>query len=253
MSFVQSLDTIDEADQFQDENVDDILNHAMQLLVDAFPGLTDDQAPDLASIPNTICELRNYILRRLKDKQVDSESLPILDDLIKINEWGLITFESQPSTRGKVKFFDGSFWSQRAYLNGLLPRNLVARLATMLHTLNDNIIVSETVLSTDPSKDYLNLFNFSKDNVPLIHGLYPMATCTKIDQTIEWHDGYSGNVTGPMCREYIDDHFFVVPPELQHEIVNSHSLVQIWSKNMSDNIFPTISRAMFNILYNIRY
>lgn len=104
--------------------------------------------------------------------------------------------------------------------------------------------MSETVLHHDPSKDHLNLFNFSKDSVLLLHGLYPMAKCTALDQTVQWYIRYSGNVSHPMLREYLVDHFFVVPPELTNEIVGNYSLIQILSQNVDDNIFPIISDAL---------
>lgn len=225
------------------------LETAMNILMKAFPeeDVNIVTETNIEEIPKTIEELRSYILKRLYNRQVEDESIPILHLLIQINQLGLITFESQPSDAISQVFSDGSFWSKRAYLNGLFPRKLVAKLATALHGLNSRIVVSETVLNEDPSKDHLNLFNFTKDNVPLIHGLYPMARCCNGNEILNWYSGYSGNISFPMLREYIHDHFFQVPLELTQQIVGNYSLIQIWSQNINDNIFPTISQALSNL------
>lgn len=199
------------------------------------------------NIPSTVEELKTYILNRL----IDDETIPILSNLIKINKAGLITFESQPSECKSLEDLQNFKVYTRAYLNGLFPRNLVISLATELIKLNDKITISETVLHDNIKNDHLNLINFIQDDIPLVYGLYPMI-CIISDQNvqtnkIEWLSGYSGNVTYPMCREYIIDHFFEVPHKLTLDIINEYSLIQIWSRNMDDDIFPTILQALHNI------
>lgn len=200
----------------------------------------------LQQTSKSIESLRSYVLKKLQNAEVDRESIHILHYLIDINRLGLITFDSQPADSMLV-FSDGTFWNKRAYLNGLFPRQSVAKLATLLFSLNNKIVVSETVLQNDPAKDYLNIFNFTRDSVPLIQGLYPMSKWTNPDTTVQWHEGYSGNINHPMSRKYIVDHSFILSRELIREIPGNYSLIQIWSQNISDNIFPTISAALLGI------
>lgn len=200
--------------------------------------------------PSTVEGLKTYILNRLIDKKIDDETIPILSNLININKAGLITFESQPSECKSSEDLQNFKVYTRAYLNGLFPRNLVILLATELIKLNDKITISETVLHDNIKNDHLNLINFIQDDIPLVYGLYPMI-CIISDQNVQtnkikWLSGYSGNVTYPMCREYITDHFFEVPPKLTLDIINEYSLIQIWSRNMDDDIFPTILQALHN-------
>ena len=197
--------------------------------------------------PITVKEFATYIMNSLTNMNlIEEETLPILSELIEINSLGLITFESQPVNLMSAIFSDTSFWVQRAYLNGMCEKHKVGKLATKLFEINPNIVLGETVLNVDPKKDRLQLFNFKEDGIPLKSGLYPMACCVE-NTNINWHDGYSGNVKHCMSREYIDDHFFEFPSELIHEIVPNYSLVQIWSQNINDNIFPTIVRALKSV------
>lgn len=242
-----------------------------KILEELFAGLNDD---DEEPHPKTVCELRDYIHKNfnIKDESLKILGLNISDNskilklninvddykflqatqqLSIINSLGLIPFESQLVEISKI-YTDGYIYRYRSYLNGLFPRKFVAKLATQLYKINDKIVVSETVLHPDHKdydpKDHLNLYNYNRDGIPLKDGLYPMSLVTSLNHSTQWYSDRSGNVKYPMTREYITDYFFYFSPELTNEIVGTHSLIQIWSTNISDNIFPTIVSALYALL-----
>ena len=197
----------------------------------------------MESLPINVAQLNVYILNSLNSDSLEDETLPILSDLRSINELGLTTFESQPCDPKSRTYNDGSFWVQRAYLNGMYPKDKISKFAGKLQQTNPNIVLGETILHTNPMKDTLRLYNFKNDGIPLLDGLSPMACCVE-NGNINWHDGYSGNVDHPMIREYIDDYFFEFSPELINEIVENYSMIQVWSQDINDNIFRDIIQSL---------
>lgn len=62
---------------------------------------------------------------------------------------------------------------------------------------------------------------------------------------IKYYSGYSGNITTPAIREDYMENF---SDELLEDIYdNGISLIQIWSRNIKDNIFPTVLTALRNV------
>lgn len=196
--------------------------------------------------PNNIKELKKYIITNL-DKVTKDESIETISALMHINTLGLYTFEVQTvaSTETSERFF-----KERCYLNGIFPRLLVGQLVNQLYVSDSNIVVSETILCRDPSKDYLNLYNYSNDPyVPLIDNLYPMKyEFNYYTKSKYWYAGNSGNIKEPMSREYFEKCFCKFSPELINCISPKYSLIQIWSSNIETNILPIVSRALNYII-----
>lgn len=196
-----------------------------------------EQPESNVDLVNSVEELQADIIQKISSGyQIDKETAPILNHLIEINRWGFITFESQPAMSEPL--YGNSIWIKRAYVNGLYPRELVPYLASRLITTNPNIIISETLLHQTPQKDQLQLYNFrDTDRETSVYGLYPMAESHE-NGKIKYFDGYSGNITTPAIREdYMED----FNQNLMRDIYNKQmSLIQIWSRNINDNIFPLI-------------
>lgn len=168
------------------------------------------------------------------------------NELSKINKLGLIALEMQHPDDLYEIYINGSILSKRAYINGLYLRCNVAKLVKKLYRLNPNIVVSETVLNTNESKDHINLFNYTETEVPLINGLFPMNNLSYGNKIIEWYTGGSGNVSYPVSRKYIENHLIQKSNELINEIISSYSLIQIWSCKMNDDILSTTIMALSN-------
>ena len=197
---------------------------------------------------NSVEELQVDIFNKISSGyQISQETAPILNYLLEMNRLGFITFESQPAESKPL--CSDIIWKKRAYVNGLFPRQSVSYLASRLITANPNIIISETLLNRPPKKDQLQLYNFKDtdskktegiehgDRENSIYGLYPMAESHE-NGTIGYIDGYSGNITEPVIREdYMED----FNQNLIRDIYTKQmSLIQIWSRNITDNIFPLI-------------
>lgn len=200
---------------------------------------------------NSLVELKNGVISRLTPKYLNDESLSIIDELRKINNNGLITFESQPSET--VMLSRNIKWKKRAYLNGIYPKNLVQSLAEILVESDRNYIIGETVLNHD-GKDTLQLYNYDKDDdlVKKSHvyrefGLYPMALSINLDDPLEnrYVEGYSGNIRRPFGRyEYFEDFNDI----LLNQIIDKMNLIQIWNRDIDYNIFPDIVDATQELL-----
>jgi len=189
---------------------------------------------------NDIEQLRECMLSSLSHIHIDSNNHAIMGDLLWIHNFGLTILDFAPYSISTDKD-TGQFWISRAYLNGIMERRLVCKLAKELCQENNKIVLSETVLRDNCEDDYLNLYNFTEDNVPLINNLYPMAYSPN-EHGGKWLLGYSGNVMFPMSRSYIASKSPF--PDLDKSLSGKYSLIQIWSQNIDDILFKDIMHAI---------
>lgn len=208
----------------------------LERLVSILLGPTDDkESEDLGNTVLTVEKLGKYIFDRLTVDKLDKESTPIVDALRDINKMGFISFESQLAKTT-------SHWKNRAYINGIYPKRLLPK---FLQLLPKGIVVSETQFDSK-SGDKLFLHGRTDFTTPLVWDLYPMSLNGRNNKSI-WVEGYSGNVVHPSSREYINDHFFPFNNKLVSEIECNYSLLQIWSENIDDPLFPTLLGALSKV------
>ncbi len=186
-----------------------------------------------------IRKLRSYIAYNLAAENVPKDMLVVLPELMNMNNLGFITFDAQP-------YINDFHLVKRSYVNGLYPRKFVGKLATQLFAINNKIIISETVFRPKPDDDYINLYNYHNTRISLIDGLYPMAYRIS-NSTKQWLVSVSGNIIYPMNRDYIMEYFPNESTDIIDTLVDEYSLVQIWSSNISDQIFFPIIGVLTNI------
>jgi hypothetical protein len=192
----------------------------------------------------TVQQLKDYILRYIREGHLDKESTPIVEYLIGINETSFISFESQPYTS---TIYDNGTFIQRAYINGIYPKDKILQLVQHLPT---GIVLSETRLNTN--KDTLHIYGRTDYMTPLVSKflvhhpgiaytkeLYPMFK-NVTNTGVKWIRGYSGNIINPQSRDYITNLFFEFNEELTAEIIRDYSIVQIWPENIDNILFPTV-------------
>ena len=171
-------------------------------------------------------------------KRIEDETTPIiLDQLLEMNYLGFITMESQPAN---TYYIGDSIFKNRSYVNGFYPHHLMDHFVDQLFYLNSNIIVSETIL--DPhGYDKVIVYNFTKDDEQIVFGKYGMSMSIR-NNNIRYITGYSGNVHTPAIRDdYMEDFNHSLLNDMYHKRI---SLIQIWSKNIDDDIFPIIVEAL---------
>lgn len=191
--------------------------------------------------------LKQYILQHIQGGYLNPESTPIISYLIAINETSFISFDSQPYSNTK---YDNTVFIQRAYINGIYPKN---KISSLVQSLPKGFVLSETLLNKDG--DILHVHNRNDYDTPLVSRLevqhkdlpdtlyipelYPIYKTINEDE-VKWIRGHSGNVINPESRDYITDLLFRFSDKLTNEIINDYSFVQIWSENIEDPLFPTL-------------
>lgn len=97
--------------------------------------------------PELLAEYRKYIQGRLPESPnmggpLHTETLPYVPLLLKMNDGGLLTMESQP---GALEFLpDGRVLEQRGYIDAYAPRNLFEHLYSVF-PIDDIIMVTNDV------------------------------------------------------------------------------------------------------------
>jgi len=202
--------------------------------------MNTDNVPEALETVSNVEELKMIMFANIIKHQTNNKDITVLSEILRIHNLGLTIFEfKQSDPLGYVK--DDIFYAQRAFVNGMIERRLVSKLATELFGLNKNIVVSETVLQDE--RDHLNLYNFTKDNLPLIDGYYPMIYYSG-NEGRGWKVDVSGNVLTPMDRSYVTNRFFIGTSNLEKELSGTYSLIQIWSQNINDMLFNDVLRAL---------
>jgi len=193
------------------------------------------------SSSNNLKELiRDNINEILSGKRIEKETTDIIIKyLIAMNKEGFITFESQPISH-TVHKNPNRIWINRAYINGFYPSDKIAYLIRDLKETSKDIVISETYLHRN-GNDELLLWNFNKNDY-LKGKYYPMSLSLEEDSTFKYHEGYSGNISSPAIREDYMENF---NDDLLSDIYeNGISLIQIWSKNINDDIFPIVLECL---------
>jgi len=193
------------------------------------------------SSANNLKELtRDNINEILSGKRIEKETTDIIIKyLIAMNKEGFITFESQPISH-TVHKNPNRIWINRAYINGFYPSDKIAFLIRDLKKINKDIVISETYLRQN-GNDELLLWNFTK-NDNLGGKYYPMSLSLQENSTFKYETGYSGNISTPAIR---DDYMENFNDNLLYDIyINGISLIQIWSKNINDDIFPIVLECL---------
>lgn len=197
---------------------------------------------------------------------IDRETIPIVGYLLKMNINGFITVESQPY---KVEIsHNKSKIISRAYVNGFYPSFAVNNLVAELINLDPSIIVCETIyLNKNGNKNgndlisrksylkRLQLYNvteedliFAKESIEKddfstdTNIYYPMSEHI-VDEKSFFLSGYSGNLTLPNVDYINDDGGYGADKKHSDQVVKNMSLIEIFSKNINNALFPTIVAA----------
>lgn len=203
---------------------------------------------------NPIIELQAKTISLLNG-DVEDETLLIRTELIKMNQLGLITTESQPykiqeynisqNFANDQNFENPNFiWIQRPYVNGFFSKSTVSKLVTNLLLLSGDIIISETRYYSNKEPELYVYGDQPDDYNNLIKGLYPMAVISRTNGLWEHVNGYSGNMINPNI-DYLED----LPEETQVSIKNRCSLINIWSRIFSQTLFGVVVEALY-LCYN---
>jgi hypothetical protein len=132
-------------------------------------------------------------------------------------------------------------WIQRAFLIGYFPGELMSLFVNKLVEINPNILVAETVLS--PKGDELRLWNFQpSDDLIAINGKYPLSMQVYNNGEIRYHAGFTASIKRPALRDdYMENYSDSLVEELY---ANHYSLVEIYSRNINDELFQNIIRTL---------
>jgi len=198
--------------------------------------------------------LKQQILDFIQEGYLDRESDPIIEYLIDINKTSFVSFESQPHS---IIRCNNDVFMQRAYINGIYPKDKISKLCQYLPK---GIVLSETRL--DNNGDVLYVYGRNDYETPLVSRLevyhpeipdvcyipelYPMFLNT-VQNEVRWVRGYSGNVIKPQSRDYIKDFLFDFSSELTNDIIRDYSLVQVWSENIEDLLFPILLNCLIKV------
>jgi len=187
---------------------------------------------------NNLVELKRKVIAAISNNRLEEESDIILDELILINQLGLITTESQPHT---VKDIGLYLWTQRAFLVGFFPNKLMFNFVNKLTKINPDILVSETILN--PDGDELVLWNFEQMDYDFaVKGRYPLHMKTSYNGNIENLEGFTANIKRPSLR---DDYMENYSDFLLEQLYSNHySLIEIYSRNINDNLFDDIIEVL---------
>lgn len=187
-------------------------------------------------------DLKSRVIEMILNDELDDESNIILKELLEINQLGLITTESQPHL---TKKFGNYNWIQRAFLNGFFPHQLMDIFINKLIDINPNILVAETILNPKGKKyDKLVLWNFQDYDYDIIvdNNYYPLHMQLFNNGKIVYHSGFTGNVVRPALRDdYMENYSDLLLEQLYD---NNYSLIEIYSRDINDELFKDIIKAL---------